>query len=115
MSPRGIVTYIGSMVLSLAASGGSYAQPWLEDGLTCFCLKHETGQLFRNCTGVKPPTDAFVTATCKGGETGDQLTLLTVQPPWTPIRDGDTGCNPCRNAPRATKELPRGQNESGTK
>jgi hypothetical protein len=97
-------------VLALLLTAFSlHAQPWLEDGRSCFCLKHETGQLIRDCTGVKAGTDFYITATCRGSETGDRATTLTVEPPWTAIRDGDTGCRPCRDGTRATKELPRGE------
>jgi hypothetical protein len=93
-----------------AASRALHAQPWLEDGRTCFCLKHETGQIIRNCTGVKAGNDFFPTATCQGNEAGDQPTTLTVRPPWTPIQDGAPGCRPCRGA-RPTQQVPRGDDE----
>ena len=102
---------LGSVVLALMLTAFRRldAEPWLEDGRSCFCLKHETGQLIRDCTGVKAGTDFYVTATCQGPEAGDQPTSLTVKPPWRAIPDGDTGCRPCRDAARATKELPRGE------
>lgn len=105
----------GVLALLLTQLISLRAQPWLEDGRSCFCLKHETGQVIRNCTGVKAGTDFYVTATCQGSEAGDRPTTLTVEPPWTPIRDGDTGCRPCRDAARITPELPRGPTGNETK
>ena len=102
----------GVLALLWSASSALRAQPWLEDGRSCFCLRHEMGKVIHNCTGVKPPSDSYVTATCRGGETGDQLTLLAVEPPWTPIRDGETGCSPCRSV-RPTTKVPRGNDSNG--
>ena len=50
--PRGIVTYVGSIALSLAASGGSYAQPWLEDGLDLLLLEARDGPAIPHRIGV---------------------------------------------------------------
>jgi len=84
------------------------AQPWLEDGRSCFCLRHEQGQVIANCTGIKGSQDFYVTATCRGGsERGDRPSTLTVRPPWTPVQDGAPGCEPCRPQERETKTLPR--------
>jgi hypothetical protein len=101
-----LVSFFLSIVLLIPRPAA--AQAWQEDGRSCFCLKHETGQIMKNCTGVKPPTDAYVTATCRGSEKGDQLTILPVKPPWIAIRSGDASCISCQGGERETKTLPRG-------
>jgi hypothetical protein len=101
-----LVSFILSIILLIPRPAD--AQAWQEDGRSCFCLKHETGQMIKNCNGVKPPTDAYVTATCRGGEKGDQLTILPVKPPWVAIKSGDASCNSCQGSQRETKTVPRG-------
>jgi hypothetical protein len=85
-----------------------HSQPWLEDGRSCFCLRHEQGQVIADCIGIKGSKDFYVTAICHGGsERRDRLSKLTVRPPWMPVQDGAPGCTPCRTQERETKTLPR--------
>jgi hypothetical protein len=110
LKTRTTISLVGSvLVLVVSPPSGPQAQQWLEDGRTCFCLRHEQNQIIRNCIGVKAKQDAYATAICQGSEAGDRPMTLTVQPPWEPVQDGTAGCLPCRPAPRLTKELPRGE------
>jgi hypothetical protein len=96
------------LTLLLPLSQGLAGHPWLEDGHSCFCLRHKQDQIIRNCIGVRGKGDPHVTAICSGSEPGDRPSKLTVQPPWTPIQSGAAGCSPCQPGPRETKEVPRG-------
>ena len=100
---------IGAAALALAPISMS-AQSWMEDGKTCFCLRHPTLGILRGCTGTKFSGD-IVTARCSGGEPGDAITKLKVESPWTPIKNGDDGCTPCTATHTSTKEVPRGEGE----
>jgi hypothetical protein len=112
MGQRSRIAPIGSaLALLVLTSDGLSAQPWLEDGRSCFCLQHEQNQVYRNCTGVKGPQDFYVTATCRGSEPGDRPATLTVRSPWMAIQDGAPGCLPCHPALRQTDELPRKETE----
>jgi hypothetical protein len=60
---------VGSVLaIAAVASQTLQAQPWLEDGRSCFCLRHEQGQVISNCTGIKGTQDFYATATCRKGE-----------------------------------------------
>jgi hypothetical protein len=98
---------LAATVLALAPIP-ALAQAWMEDGKTCFCLKNSSVGVLRGCVGTKLGGDFYVTATCAGGEKGDPTTTLKIEPPWTPIKDGDDGCRPCSEKRGSVKEWPRG-------
>lgn len=110
---RVVLSFLLSILLLIPRLAA--AQAWQEDGRSCFCLKHETGQIMKNCAGVKPPADAYVTATCRGGEKGDQLTIVLVKPPWTAIKSGEASCLSCKGGDRETKTLPRGDDTTSVR
>jgi hypothetical protein len=57
---------VGAIVLALAPISTS-AEPWMEDGKTCFCLKNPNVGVVRGCTGTRFGGDTDVTARCSGG------------------------------------------------
>ena len=67
--------------------------------------------ILRGCTGTRFGEAIVVTARCSGGENGDKITKLKVEPPWSPIKDGDDGCTPCAAKRTSVKEVPRGEGE----
>ncbi|GEM_PF-6776340 len=85
--------------LPLCGARAQDPMPWLEDGRSCFCLHHDSGQVIRNCTGTKPAHDFVATATCRGQDPAGPITTLAVRAPWTPIKAADPGCDPCRPKP----------------
>jgi hypothetical protein len=103
-------TIICAIILGLAPISTS-AEPWMEDGKTCFCLKHPTVGVLRGCTGTRFGGDTYVTARCSGGEAGDKVTKIKVEPPWGPIKDGEDACTPCALKRASVKEVPRGEGE----
>jgi hypothetical protein len=103
-------TILGAVILAIAPISTS-AEPWMEDGKTCFCLKHPNVGVLRGCTGTRFGGDTYVTARCLGGETGDKITKLKVESPWSPIKDGDDECTPCAAKRSSVKEVPRGDGE----
>lgn len=99
---------VGVLAIAAVPYQQLHAQPWLEDGRSCFCLRDEQGQIISNCIGVQGKSDHYVTAICRGGtEQGDKPSELKVQPPWTPVRDGAPGCAPCRPQARKPQFVPR--------
>jgi hypothetical protein len=108
---RNAVSIIASAVALLSAPAVTSAEPWMEDGKTCFCLSNPNVGVLRGCTGTRFGGDAYVTARCSGGEIGDKMTKLKVAPPWDLIKDGDDGCVPCFAKRSSVREVPRGERE----
>jgi hypothetical protein len=103
-------TILGAIILALAPISTS-ADPWMEDGKTCFCLKHPTVGVLRGCTGTRFGADNYVTARCSGGEAGDKITKIKVEPPWSLIKGGEDVCTACATKRASVKEVPRGEGE----
>lgn len=104
------IKILGAVVFALAPISIS-AEPWMEDGKTCFCLRNPNVGVLRGCTGTRFGGDTYVAARCSGGEAGDKITKLKVESPWSPIKDGDDGCTPCAAKRPSVKEVPRGEGE----
>lgn len=81
---------------SATSAWGQEPMPWLSDGRTCFCLRHDSGQFLRNCTGTKLGLDFYVTATCRGQDPAGPTSSNPVRPPWSVVQANDPGCDPCR-------------------
>ncbi|MEL6711442.1 MAG: hypothetical protein AAFP10_07465 [Pseudomonadota bacterium] len=74
----------------------------------CFCLQDDAMNIYRACESYQRTTEPELTSYyCRHSRTGEDTSVKngdTMQK----INAGEPGCSPCRQAPSARPEVPRG-------